>query len=118
MTDVRIRGIPYSQNKVRGNLGGPAAWTTAVFEQTQSLERVTGACHVEVIFYLPRAFAPSNFPYGNDLDNLLKRFFDALNETVFRDAPGHDSCVVRVTASKELVDDVEDAGAALKVIPA
>jgi hypothetical protein len=118
MIDIHIRGIPYSQNKVRGNLGGPAAWTTAVFEQTQSLAKVTGACHVEVVFYLPRAFAPSNFPFGNDLDNLLKRFFDALNETVFRDAPGHDSCVVKVTASKVLVDKIDDAGASLKVAAA
>ena len=118
MAVVRIKGIPYSRNKVRGNLGGPAAWTNAVFEQTKHLPSVTGACSVRVKFFLPRVNAPKDCPFGNDIDNLLKRFFDALNETVFRDAPGHDSCVVSVEASKVIVDQLDEAGAELEVIPA
>jgi hypothetical protein len=111
---VRISGIPYSRNKVRGNLGGPAAWTVAVYEQTKHLSPVTGPCRVRVKFFLPRANAPKDFPFGNDLDNLLKRFFDALNETVFRNAPGRDSSVIEVIASKVLVDRLDDAGAELE----
>jgi hypothetical protein len=38
-----------------------------------------------------------------DLDNLLKRFLDALHETVFRNVPGRDGCVVEVHAKQERV---------------
>lgn len=118
MTVVRITGIPYSRNKVHGNLDGPAAWTNAVSEQTKHIPPIKGPCVLKVRFFLPRANAPQDCPFGNDLDNLLKRFFDALNETVFRDVTGHDSCVVSVTASKVLVDRPEDAGAEFEVTDA
>jgi Holliday junction resolvase RusA-like endonuclease len=36
-----------------------------------------------------------------DLDNLLKPFLDALHSTAFSEAPGKDSCIVKLTASKE-----------------
>jgi Holliday junction resolvase RusA-like endonuclease len=118
MAALRIKGIPYSQNKVRGNLGSPVAWSDAVSEQTKNLPTVTGACVMKVTFFLPRENIPHDFPFGNDLDNLLKRFFDALNKAIFRDAPGRDSCVMKVEASKVIVDHREDAGAELEVTPA
>jgi len=50
-----------------------------------------------------------------DLDNLLKRFFDALQETVFRFAPGKDGCVVEVEAKKVRVSSDAEAGADLEI---
>ncbi len=47
-----------------------------------------------------------------DLDNLLKRFFDALKETVFRDVPGKDGCVIELDSRKEGVQSDAEAGAA------
>jgi len=113
---VRIKGIPYSRTKIRGNIDAPAAWSDAVIEQTKNLPTVSGACSVRVTFFLPRAHIPRDYPFGNDLDNLLKRFFDALNKTIFRDAPGRDSCVVRLEASKTIVDQLTEAGAELEVV--
>jgi Holliday junction resolvase RusA-like endonuclease len=49
-------------------------------------------------------------PFGTDLDNLLKRFFDALAQTVFSEAPGRDACVVAVEAAKVLVPNPSESG--------
>jgi Holliday junction resolvase RusA-like endonuclease len=49
-------------------------------------------------------------PYGTDLDNLLKRFFDALGRTVFSDAPGKDACIVAIEAAKTLVLNPSESG--------
>jgi hypothetical protein len=49
-------------------------------------------------------------PYGSDLDNLLKRFQDALNETIFSEAKGKDSCIISLTASKIKVSSAKEAG--------
>jgi Holliday junction resolvase RusA-like endonuclease len=49
-------------------------------------------------------------PFGTDLDNLLKRFFDALGQTVFSDAPGKDACVVAIEAAKALVMNPSESG--------
>src|SRR5437868_2413056 len=105
---VRIEGIPYSRNKIRGDCTGHIAWSDAVVKQTAELPIITGACSVRVRFFLPRVNCPTDCPFGNDLDNLLKRFFDALNQTIFRDAPGHDSCVTSVMASKVIVEETAD----------
>lgn len=59
---------------------------------------------------------PSDHPYGSDLDNLLKRFFDALNETIFSDVPGKDGCVVSLEVTKTKVAGYAEAGADLEVI--
>jgi hypothetical protein len=48
---------------------------------------------------------------------LNKRFFDALNHTIFSEAKGKDSCVVAVEAMKVIVEDDSEAGAALEVLP-
>ena len=55
-------------------------------------------------------------PIGSDLDNLLKRFFDALIETVFLDAPGKDGIVVSIEATKVRVGHSGEAGADLEII--
>ena len=112
-----IRGVPYAKAKSRGDLHAPERWTKAVVEQTRDLPVVTEACFLKLTFFLPSDKFPRDFPYGPDLDNLLKRTLDALQTTVFRDARGHDSCVVALSAMKAKVEDLADAGAHLEILP-
>src|SRR5437867_2981268 len=91
---IKIDGIPYSANKVVGDLDAPDRWKQAVINQTNRLPKVTEACILKVTFLLPPNKFQKDFPYGSDLDNLLKLFLDALNETVFSAASGKDSCVI------------------------
>jgi Holliday junction resolvase RusA-like endonuclease len=92
-----IRGIPYGKNKNRGNINAPRQWTQAIINKTQTLPRIRKACILRITFLLPRDKYPADLPYGPDLDNLTKRFLDALNETIFKDAPGGDSCVAELS---------------------
>lgn len=110
-----IKGIPYAQLKSRGHLEGPRDWSDAVKKQTSHLDPVKGRCRVRVVFRLPPNKYPLDHPYGMDLDNLLKRFFDALQETVFRAAPGKDGCVVEIEARKIRVASDGEAGADLEI---
>ena len=113
----KIRGIPYSQHKRRGNVDGLRVWTEAVVQQTQRLPRIRQACIAKITFLLPANKYPPNFPSGSDLDNLLKRFFDALNKTVFAEAPGKDSCVISLHVTKVRVKSDNKAGALLEILP-
>lgn len=72
---------------------------------------------MKVTFLLPPEKYPADYPYGSDLDNLLKRFLDALNETVFSEAHGKDSCVVSMTVMKAKVESAEQAGVHFEIIP-
>lgn len=112
-----IRGIPYSRNKTRGNLGAADQWSEQVRSQTAALPRVKEACALKVTFLLPPDKYPKDFPYGPDLDNLLKRFMDALNHTIFSETTGKDSCVVILTVMKTRVATNADAGVHLEVLP-
>jgi Holliday junction resolvase RusA-like endonuclease len=112
-----IRGVPFSKNKSRGDLDAPARWRESVIEQTLRLRRVTDACVLKATFLLPPDKFPSDLPYGSDLDNLLKLLLDALNETIFSDANGKDSCVVSLTAMKTRVSSREEAGVHLEILP-
>jgi hypothetical protein len=112
-----IRGIPYAQAKSRGDLNAPARWTAAVIAATEKLPTVTEASFLKVTFLLPADKFPRDFPYGPDLDNLLKRTMDALAKTVFRNAAGHDSCVIAVFAMKTKVASDEEAGMHLEILP-
>jgi len=51
-----------------------------------------------VTFLLPANKYPTDFPYGNDLDNLCKRLFDALSKTIFSDARGKTHASSRFTS--------------------
>jgi Holliday junction resolvase RusA-like endonuclease len=77
---------------------------------------VTGACRLRVTFFLPADKYPADLPYGMDLDNLLKRFFDALQTTVFLNVQGKDSCVTELEARKVPVQSADDAGAELEIV--
>jgi Holliday junction resolvase RusA-like endonuclease len=113
----RINGIPYSRYKVKGNLQAPPQWTNEIIRQTQSWPRVREACVLKVTFLLPAAKFPGNFPYGPDLDNLLKRLLDGLKQTVFSRAPGGDSCVVILIAAKTKIEDKKQPGVHIEVFP-
>ncbi len=112
----KVSGQPYTATKILGNVAGLKIWTDAIIAQTSHLPLVTEACIFRVTFLLPANRFPSNYPYGPDLDNLLKLFLDALNQTVFRAAPGKDSCIVALEAMKTCVPD-EQAGAQFEILP-
>lgn len=113
---VQIVGVPYAQMKSRGRLDGCTEWSQAVVAQTAHLPKVTGPCRLLVTFRLPPNKFPTDHPYGMDLDNLLKRFFDALQETVFSSVPGKDGCVIELAAKKEKVASESEAGADLEIL--
>ncbi len=108
---IRVRGVPFPHLKATGNVDGE-----------KDLDRGYRECHrwtekgkrpfrlVRVTFKLSREKFREVNPYGTDLDNLLKRFFDALSQTVFSDAPGKDACVVAIEAAKALVLNPSESG--------
>jgi Holliday junction resolvase RusA-like endonuclease len=112
-----IKGVPYSQNKKRGNTSAPDKWTSDIIKQTSSLPQVKDACVLKVTFLLPPNKYPADLPFGSDLDNLMKRFMDALNETVFAKTKGKDSCVLAIYAMKAKVGSEKQAGALLEILP-
>ena len=107
---LRVRGVPYPHAKATGNVAGLAEWTKAIVAKTERMEKVKGACLVRVTFRLPREKFHDGNPFGNDIDNLLKRLFDALSKTVFSEVKGRDACVVSVEATKVLVMNPSEAG--------
>jgi Holliday junction resolvase RusA-like endonuclease len=107
---IRVRGVPYPQVKATGNVEGRKVWTEAIVKATANLRKVTGPVLVRVTFKLARDKFHDASPFGTDLDNLLKRFFDALSQTVFSDAPGRDACVVAIEAAKVLVQNPSESG--------
>jgi len=107
---VRVRGVPYPHLKATGNVEGRKVWTEAIVKNTANLRKVTGPCLVRVTFKLTKEKFHDANPFGTDLDNLLKRFFDALSQTVFSDALGKDACVVAVEAAKVLVQNPSESG--------
>jgi Holliday junction resolvase RusA-like endonuclease len=113
----KISGIPYGKFKTRGQKDALKVWTAEVIKQTQHLPRVQEACILRVTFLLPPDKFPSDFPYGPELDNLLKRFLDALNETIFKDTRGGDSCVISLHVIKTKVESSKEGGAILEVLP-
>lgn len=110
-----INGIPYSKRKTRGDVSAPEKWSDEIIKQTKSLPRISQACLLRVTFRLPRDKFPRDCPFGSDLDNLLKRLLDGLKQTVFCNAPGTDSCVISLEATKVLVDD--SPGADVEILP-
>ncbi len=87
-----IRGIPYCKLKSRGDHNATSRWNDAVRLQTMHLPKIREACLFKATFFLPPNKYPTNLRYGPDLDNLVKRLLDVLNDTIFSDATGGDSC--------------------------
>jgi len=111
-----VKGIPYSKNKTRGDTAAPQVWSEAIINQTNDLDKIIGPCMLRITFLLPDNKFPDDLPYGSDLDNLLKRFCDALNKTILSEAPGKDSCILNIEASKARVINNSDAGAQFEFI--
>ena len=107
---IKVRGVPYPHLKATGNIDGTKKWTEAIVAKTATLRKVTGPCLVRVTFKLTNEKFHEKNPYGTDLDNLLKRFFDALGRTVFSEAPGKDACIVAIEAAKVLVQNPNESG--------
>ncbi len=114
---IKIDGIPYAKIKSRGDKQAPKRWTTAIVAATDGMPKVKDACLVRVTYLIPRRNVPKDFPYGTDIDNLNKRFFDALSQTIFSEAKGKDSCVIALEAMKVVVESDSEAGATLEVLP-
>lgn len=70
-----------------------------------------------VTFLLPADKYPKDLPYGNDLDNLCKRLFDALSKMIFSDARGKDSCVIALHVMKTKVPPNGQSGVAIEILP-
>jgi len=107
---IRVRGVPYPQIKATGNVEGRKVWSDAIVDGTKNLRKVKGPVLVRVTFKLAHDKFHDANPYGTDLDNLLKRFFDALSKTVFSEAPGKDACIVAIEAAKVLVHNPSESG--------
>ena len=107
---IRVRGVPYPQIKATGNVEGRKLWTDAIVKATKTLRKVSGPVLVRVTFKLSKEKFHDANPYGTDLDNLLKRFCDALSQTVFSDARGKDACIVAIEAAKVLVQNPSESG--------
>jgi Holliday junction resolvase RusA-like endonuclease len=112
---VFISGEPYCQNKTKGNILGTKVWSQAIIEATQNFPRITSGCKAKIEFILPANKYPNDHPYGSDLDNLLKRLFDALNVTVFADVAGKDGSIVEVVATKRKSSDTDPPGVYLDI---
>ncbi len=113
----KISGVPYGKDKARGRTNAPAQWSQAIRDQTKDIPPVEDACILKITFLLPPDKFPKDFPHGPDLDNLLKRFMDALNETIFEKTRGGDSCVISLDVMKTEVASEAEAGAMLEVLP-
>ena len=108
--DEFIEGIPYSKDKVVGDIQAAERWTEVVKQTTVALPKVAGPVYMKLSFVLPKDKYPTDHPYGPDLDNLLKRLFDALNYTVLSEVEGNDGAIVRLSASKHKVRRGEQTG--------
>ena len=115
---IRVHGIPYGgSRKARGDKIAPVKWSTEIKEKTKGLPKIIEASILRVTFLLPPDKFPTDYPFGPDLDNLLKRFLDALNETVFSEAKGKDSCVISMNVTKAKVDSSDEAGVYFEILP-
>src|SRR5712692_1637025 len=112
-----IRGVPYGHLKRRGKIEAPAAWSEMVVAQTRNLPKVKEACALKVTFLLPPDKFPADFPYGPDLDNLLKRLLDGLNQTIFSGTRGLDSSVILLSVMKTKVSSPAKAGVHVEILP-
>lgn len=115
--NINIKGVPYSKNKARGNLEGSKIWKETIIAQTKDLPCVNGPCTMRITFLMPHDKYPKDFPYGPNLDNQLEIFQDALKKTIFRNAPGGDSCIISLEVSKVKVESNEESGAHLEILP-
>jgi Holliday junction resolvase RusA-like endonuclease len=112
---VLIKGGAYPSKKPRGNTAAQREWKKHIIKATRNLQKVKGPCEAVMYFSLPGDRFPDDLPWGTDLDNLAKLVLDSLNETVFREAPGKDSCVVSLSIYKTKAPTPDEVGIYLSV---
>lgn len=106
LMDIIIPGIPYPQIKTKGNILAAKHWTKTIIEKTKSFKPLSDSpLRAEIVFSLLFDKYPPDFPYGPDLDNLLKRLLDALGQTVLKELPGKDSAIIEIHCSKQRTED-------------
>ncbi len=115
LISIRIYGVPYPQDKVSGAIAKAKEWSDKVENETKRFRKIKKPCHLKCIFFLYKDKFPKDYPFGTDLDNLLKRFLDALNKTVFNNGVGKDSCAVRITTRKVKISNPAQSGAKLEI---
>lgn len=114
---IWIPGIPYAQQKTKGNLEAPEAWSQAIRDATVNLTPLRdGPVQLNALLLLPPDKYPADLPHGPDLDNLLKRLLDALSETVLHELPGRDSAIEAINVRKQRVKEANEAGVFLTLI--
>lgn len=111
-----IKGIPTGRFKNRGNTSLVKNWRSKIIQETQDgIGKVKNECKMKVVFKFDTLQYPKDFPYGPDLDNQIKNLWDGLNETVFKNVPGHDSCVRILHVSKYPAKNENDTGVIIKI---
>lgn len=111
-----IVGFPVSKFKVNGDKNKIKEWKAAVIRQTQdSIGLLKGECKMKIVFKFHSSQYPLDLPYGPDLDNCTKSLWDALNETLFLNTKGHDSCVKQLDVSKYKYSEENKCGAVIKI---
>lgn len=111
-----IKGFPCTKSKSRGDKNKIEKWKNDIINQTQDgIGFVKGECKIKVVFKFDPSQYPADFPFGPDLDNHIKSLWDALNQTVFKLAPGHDSCVKILHASKYPLKNSGNTGAKITI---
>jgi hypothetical protein len=113
---VFITGEPFGKPYQGKRKDEPAKWDAKIQAATLNWPKVDNACLLRVSFLLPPDKFADPALLGPDLDNLLKRFLDALKTTVFA-KPSDDSFVVSIEAAKTRVGSISEAGAQLEIVP-
>lgn len=109
-----IHGTPRTE-KTGERTEGLKKWIAEVKSQTRTLGKISSACALEVDFVLSPGSTPPDRPHGPDLDNLLNGLFDGLEDTILGDAPGKDSAITKLTASKRVSLNDEPTGAWIRL---
>lgn len=112
-----IKGRPHSNNSSRSRKAGERGWQSEVESQTEHLGKISGPCELVVDFVLFPGSPLPGFPLGPDLDNLLNPLMEGLKATILRDAPGGDSAIIRVIATKRYAVNDEPTGAKIILRP-
>lgn len=92
MKKFKIEGAPIVNNRY----GGRKKWQNDIISQTKNNDKVSYPCHIEVEFILEHNQFPKDRLHGPDVDNLLKKLFDAFKQTFLED----DSLVYSIIATK------------------
>ena len=109
-----IKGVPYCKSKNRGDTTAPVLWTAQVMVGCKSIPKQDQPCELDVDFVLPEDKYPPDFPHGPDLDNLLKRLLDAIQDSGVLQ---NDSLIIRLTATKRKAAKDEATGVQIEFRP-